>query len=208
MSRTSRALCGSRPDVGSSSSTTGGLWSSVRASATRCFSPFDSSTAMLSARSARPKRSSALFTVAAGSFTWCSRAYVSRFVRTLSRSQSPGALGEKPHVLPDAVDRAAGERHAGHRCFTVGRRDQPRKHPQRCRLAGTVGAKQAEDLACPHVKRDVFDGGAIAKAARQVAGGNHRAPRIAAAPPNPTDAPTSPATTGGTPATPCPPLAR
>ena len=41
-SRTCRALAGSRPEVGSSSSTTGGSCTRARAMATRCFSPLES----------------------------------------------------------------------------------------------------------------------------------------------------------------------
>ena len=74
-SRTSRALSGSSPDVGSSSSTAPGSCSSARASATRWRNPFESTAAGSAARSVTPKRSIAESTARSGRGSPCSRAW-------------------------------------------------------------------------------------------------------------------------------------
>ena len=168
-SRTSRALSGSSPDVGSSSSTISGLCSSVRASATRCFSPFESCAARSSLPVADVEEIERL--VDGARRVRAGRAAAHRragSLPTVSRSHRPGASVRKP-MRPRR--RGAARRDIVSPSMLHARRgriDQPGQHPQRGRLAGAVGTEQREDLARHQLERHVVDGDARFEAAREV----------------------------------------
>ena len=159
--RTLRVTSGSRPDVGSSSSRTAGSCSSARASATFCRMPFDSSAARVDRRGrsartsrARDRRAVGVARARRGRRRRC------RFSRTVRRSQRPGDSVRNPIRLRSADAGGARQRHAVDRDRAARRRDQPRQHPHRRRLAGAVRAEQRDDLAAPDLERHVVDGGA------------------------------------------------
>ena len=58
---------------------------------------------------------------------------------------------------------------AGHAQRAAGGRQQAAEHAKGRRLAGAVGAEQAEDLAALHLEADVIDRGEVAELAHQVA---------------------------------------
>src|SRR5689334_13244130 len=62
------------------------------------------------------------------------------------------------------VDIVAGDARRSRR-----RREEAGEYPDRGRLAGAVGAKEAEHLAGGDVEGDVIDGGEVAKATRELA---------------------------------------
>src|SRR4051812_16649328 len=51
--------------------------------------------------------------------------------------------------------------------------DQPGEHPQRRRLASTVGTEEREDRAAGNLERRVFDGKSLTKATGEVNGSEH-----------------------------------
>ena len=53
-----------------------------------------------------------------------------------------------------------------------GRLQQPAQHADRRGLAGAVAAEKAEDLALPHVERQVIDGDEVAEAPREIGDGD------------------------------------
>ena len=78
--------------------------------------------------------------------------------------------------LRSALPVAASQNDAIDRDRSAGRRDQPRQHPHRRRLAGAVGAEQRDDLALRDFEADVVDGDAGAEVAGEAMGGDHRVP--------------------------------
>ena len=92
-----------------------------------------------------------------------------RFSRTVSRSHSPGASVRNPIRLRSADAGRARELHAVDGDRSAGRRDQPREHAQRGRLAGAVRPEQRDDFRTRHLERHVVDDGAGAEPASQAA---------------------------------------
>ena len=147
---TARADSGSRPAVGSSSSSRSGSWSTARASARRARMPVEYPPTLRWRASAMPKRSAASAMRASTSrgSTWNSAAAYSQVVgagepvveRGAGRHHAAapahlGALGVDLGVEPERAHRAAvGVQRAGH-------------EPHDRRLAGAVRAEQHGDRA-------------------------------------------------------------
>ena len=97
-----------------------------------------------------------LFAAAAAS-TRQSRAWMSRLRRPVSDRSTTGSWKRT------LLGRARGQRfardvEAGHARASGGRRDRRGEHPDRRRLAGAVGAEQAEHLAGADLEVDALDG--------------------------------------------------
>src|SRR6185312_12926643 len=93
------------------------------------------------------------------------------------------------HVPDVALDRFRFTEHvvSGDRRFAARRREETGKHADGRRLAGAVGAEEAEYLAGPHVEGDVIDSREAAKPACEILcadGVGHAAPRTIACSPS------------------------
>lgn len=102
--------CGSRPEAGSSSSSTRGSCTRARARPRRCFCPRDSTRAGASARSASPTSASrtSARADAAGFGIPYSRAVTASVSRELSEFQAPRASGIHPSSARAACGSATG----------------------------------------------------------------------------------------------------
>src|SRR5215831_3325783 len=143
----SRKFLSSAPS-GSSSSSTSGLNTRPRASATRCCWPPDSSRGYLWANRCKPTSSSIRSACA----------LISCFgkPRILSGNSTLFAavnVRKQGIVLENHADIASVEFDGA-----AGRRLESRDHQQRRRLAGAAGAQQSDEFAALDVDRDIIDG--------------------------------------------------
>jgi hypothetical protein len=87
----------------------------------------------------------------------------------------PEAWGFRQEADPGPQRRAPGacEGSAVNRHGPFGGKNQPAEHPQGRRLAGAIGAEEAENLATGHVERDVLHRHAVAETPRDRLRRNH-----------------------------------
>ena len=147
---------GSTPDVGSSSTSSSGSWARAAAKASRRRSPSGRSRTRVASRSARSGSS-----VATAWRPKASRekARFSRHGEVFPEAEPLGHVAQAPARL--AVGRCAEQAHRPR-----ARRQQAEQQADQGRLAGAVGAQQADDLAGQHGEVDVVDGREGAEPAR------------------------------------------
>ena len=81
----------------------------------------------------------------------------------------PRRLGHDRDAAPDLHAVLGRQRDPGHRGGAGRRRDERAERPDRRRLAGAIGAEEAEDLATPDVERDIVECETGAERLREVA---------------------------------------
>ena len=126
-----------------------GSCSSARASATFCRVPFDSSAARVDARPLRLEGLERAIDRAVGVREAVQAGVDAQVLAHRQSIPQPGRLREKPDPAPQRRSGRARQLHAVDRDRSARRRDQPRQHPQRRRLAGAVRPEQRDDLAAP-----------------------------------------------------------
>ena len=175
--RTSRMPCGSRPFVGSSSTSSSGLRRSAPASPSRCFMPSEYAFTGRSSTFSIPTRSSAS-AIRAPRGRACSPPgpAASRSMR-LRRPERLGQNAGDSMIAPTRSQRGPGM--PGHRDAPIssmrpdGGEDEPEQHAHGRRLAGAVGSEEAVPVALAHVEIQVVNDGDLAVPLGQPFGSDH-----------------------------------
>ena len=152
--RTLRVISGSRPDVGSSSSSTIGSWISARASATFCRVPFGQLRRCgSSARSRKPNESSARSTSSAARAVRTAGVNAQVFADRQAIPQ-PGRFGEKSDARAQRAAGGAASADAVDATLPLVGAISPASIRMRRRLARAVRAEQRDDFRALDIQRD------------------------------------------------------
>ena len=160
----SRRVSGSTPEVGSSRKSTAGSCMTAQARASRCLKPSGSSPAFaVEIRSQSKRRGHALELLAPASPRQSVDAREE--VQVLAYAQVAVERELLGHVAHASAGGAGGlvQVEAGHAGTAGGRPQQAAHHLERGRLAGAVGAQQAEDLAAADAEGDLVGGREVAE---------------------------------------------